>query len=114
MPGPISLPFLGSAINFMLQRKVSNERPVDFIINSQIFFHSTADSPLLYVQNLSRKYESFCVWVGSNLHVIVTKVEDIDLVLSSSECINRADFARFFILDAIGAESIFTLEGGDF
>lgn len=70
-----------------------------------------AHGNLPWIQNLSKQYDStFRLWVGTRLHVVVTKVEDIETVLSSPDCINRADLAKATLLDAIGAESIFTLE----
>lgn len=70
-----------------------------------------AHGNLPWLQNLSKQYDStFRLWLGTRLHVVVTKVEDVETILSSPDCINRADLAKATLLDAIGAESIFTLE----
>lgn len=50
------------------------------------------------------------IWLGTKLFVYIDNVEDVEVVLSSAQCINRAEIYQY-LNEALGVNGIFTLEG---
>lgn len=70
LPGPRPWPFIGNAVSLLI---------------------SGWKDHLSVVPHLTEKWETpLRVWVGPELAVIVTKPEDVEVVLNSPQCINRA------------------------
>lgn len=75
LPGPFAFPFIGNAIRFL---GGSNEA----ILNVMTFLTSNWPTPLRF-------------WLGPKFFVLVTRPQDVQVVLTSQHCLNRDDVYDF-------------------
>lgn len=75
LPGPFALPFIGNAHRFI---GGSNEA----ILNVMTYLTTNWPTPLRF-------------WLGPKYFVLVTKPEDVQVVLTSQHCLNRDDVYDF-------------------
>lgn len=75
LPGPLALPFIGNAYNFI---GVTNEG----ILSVLDYLTTSFPTPLRY-------------WLGPKFFLLVTKPADVQAVLTSQHCLNRDDVYDF-------------------
>ncbi|GAB0100690.1 hypothetical protein DMENIID0001_167720 [Sergentomyia squamirostris] len=89
MPGPFVIPFLGN-LHFLL-----------FLSNEEVFS---------YTRTLIEKYKTPArFWIGSALHVFVTKPEDAQFIFNSMDCIDRYDMDQ--LTPNVATQGILSLPG---
>uniref|UniRef100_A0A182NMT9 Uncharacterized protein n=1 Tax=Anopheles dirus TaxID=7168 RepID=A0A182NMT9_9DIPT len=81
--------------------KLSSELagPYDFplIGSAHIFFGKSTAEQFRCVLDISKTYRSPCrVWLGPKLFVFIDNADDLQVVLNSQHCLEKADVYRFF------------------
>lgn len=70
-----------------------------------------AKGNIVFFEKLIKQFGStFCLWFGPKLYVFVCNSEDIELVLTSPECINRPEIFTNAVRDAFDGDGLFTSE----
>lgn len=110
MPGPIGLPFIGSAYH-LLTKGTSIYATSQRLLSFQIFVFTES---LDFVEEVSLRYEHLqspiSVWLGTQLFVYVDSLHAVETVLTSTDCLDRQESYKY-IRQGLGVDGIFTLNG---
>lgn len=69
---------------------------------------------LQLLEKLSKQYDHMDtpihIWLGMKLFIYVDCIEDVETILTATECINREDNIQY-LQEVLGCNGLFTLHG---
>lgn len=110
MPGPIGLPIIGAALPLLYRGRYT----YIFLDWLCLFFFFLFSENLELLEIESKKYEHLHtpihIWFGTSLFIYVDCVQDVETILTATECINREDNIQY-LQEVMGVNGLFTLHG---
>lgn len=116
LPGPIAVPIVGNGLSLAHSESkldcqmCKTSRKKTYSNCSTIFSHVLEVLP--YLDHITSKYGSPTrLWLGPELLVFISDVENAEIVLKSKDCLNKPNRFYKVIRDGLQVDGLFTLKG---
>ncbi|XP_050069636.1 probable cytochrome P450 313b1 [Anopheles maculipalpis] len=83
--------------HYKLSTDLDGPRDYPLIGSAHLFLGKSTEEQFRCILDISQSYQSPCrIWLGPKLFVFIDNADDLQIVLNSANCLEKADVYRFF------------------